>query len=55
MRSGPVWRAIRPQTLPKAAPGVPGKICWWTESHAKCCIYDGIAFPFCVTYPDVDE
>jgi len=42
-----------PQALPKAAPDAQGTICWFTET-SKCCIYDGIAHVFCVTYPDVE-
>jgi len=39
-----------------AAAGAAGENCWWTgyPDYAKCCTYDGIAIPFCVTYPDVE-
>ncbi len=33
------------------------EVCWWTgyPDYAKCCSYEGIALPYCVTYPDVGD
>ena len=49
-------RHTGPMTLTSGS-GKPGEVCWWTgpPDYAKCCSYDGIAIPFCVTYPDVGD
>jgi hypothetical protein len=53
VRSG---SAYKPMSLAAALPSRPGEICWWTGSpaDAKCCSYEGMQLPICVTYPDVE-